>query len=244
MIGEPVASRCLMESSTAASCSFSNAALSISPLSYCRVGGLQRARAGQGADRLRRDARLGPRVVVAHRTCTPRRSPVRPSPHASARPRRTSHADDRPRSKNPPVVSPAAYHERTNADRPVSLRVRLARGGVNGAAARPARRKPPAESGFHRPAVPGSTGAATACRRRLREAVLLAFPSTWARVSRGGPRGSTARWKAVHRRGPRRAEGLRRPGAHPDDRVRALLPPRNRAPSASTRSSPSSGVAA
>ena len=39
-----------------------------------RVGGLQRARAGQGADRLGRDARLGPRVVVAHRTCTPRRS--------------------------------------------------------------------------------------------------------------------------------------------------------------------------
>jgi hypothetical protein len=34
MIGEPVASRCRMESSTAASCSFSSADLSISPVSY------------------------------------------------------------------------------------------------------------------------------------------------------------------------------------------------------------------
>ena len=92
-----------MESSTAASCSFSSAALSISPLSYGRVGGLQRARAGQGADRLRRDARLGPRVVVAHRTCTPRRSVAAFGPRRTRWPlagARGTPATDR-RSKNP-----------------------------------------------------------------------------------------------------------------------------------------------
>ncbi len=126
------------------------------PLVVGRVGGLQRARAGQGADRLRRDARLGPRVVVAHRTCTPRRSPVRPSPHAVASRRRTWHAHDRPSLEEPPSgVAGCPPWTMVEADRPVSLRVRLGGGGVNGAPPRPARRKPPAESEFSdRPSLP------------------------------------------------------------------------------------------
>ena len=104
-----------------------------------RVGGLQRARAGQGADGLRRDASLGPRVVVAHRTCTPRRScrsPVRPSPHAVALAgtRGTPTIDHR--SKNPQWWRRQPAVEGAEADRPVSLRLRLGGGGVNGAASR------------------------------------------------------------------------------------------------------------